>query len=106
MPARAQGNIVYIIDIDFHYPEETHKRNNDLPACPETMKPNKIILPFNASHYVGEIPTNKLIAHLGERNNFVCHYMEAQEIIRQGGGVTKIHKISQFRQEKAFALNM
>ena len=105
MPARAQGNIVYIIDIDFHYPEETHKRNNDLPACPETMKPNKI-LPFNASHYVGEIPTNKLIAHLGERNNFVCHYMEAQEIIRQGGGVTKIHKISQFRQEKAFALNM
>ena len=101
MPARAQGDIGFIIEIDFHYHEETHKRNNDLPAGPETMKPDKIS-PFNASHYVGEIPTKKLIAHLGEHNNFVCHYMEAQEIIRQGGVVTKIHKILQFRQE-AFA---
>ena len=32
MPARGQGDIGYIIEIDFHYPEETHKRNNDLPA--------------------------------------------------------------------------
>ena len=65
------------------------------------MKPDKIS-PFNASHYVGEIPTKKLIAHLGEHKNFVCHYMEAQEIIRQGGVITKIHKILEFRQE-AFA---
>ena len=101
MPARAQGAIGYIIEIDFHYPEETHKRNNDLPACPDTKKPYKIS-PFNASHYVGEIPTKELIAHLGEHNNFICHYMEAQEIIRQGGVVRKIHKILQFRQE-AFA---
>ena len=77
MPARAQGDIGYIIEIDFHYPEETHERNNDLPPGPETMKPDKIS-PFNAKHYVGEIPTNKLIAHLGEHNNFVCHYVEAQ----------------------------
>ena len=41
------------------------------------MKPDKISR-FNASHYVGEVPTKKLIAHLGEHNNFVCHYMEAQ----------------------------
>ena len=26
------------IRIDFHYPEETHQRNNDLPPGPETMK--------------------------------------------------------------------
>ena len=101
MPARAQGDIGYIIEIDFHYHEETHKRNNDLPPGPETMKPDKIS-PFNASHYVGEISTKKLIAHLGEHNNFVCHCMEAQEIIRQGGVITKIHKILQVRQE-AFA---
>ena len=44
---------------------------------PETMKPDKIS-PFNASHDVGEIPTNKLIAHFGEHKNFVCHYMDAQ----------------------------
>ena len=77
MPERAHGDTGYIIEIYFHYHEETHKRNNDLPAGPETMKPSKIS-PFNASHYVGEIPTKKLIAHLGEHNNFVCHYMEAQ----------------------------
>ena len=98
MPARSQGDTGYIIEIDFHYPEETHKINNDLPAGLDTMKVDKISS-FNANHYVGEIPTKKLIAHLGEHNNFVCHYMEAQEIIRQGGVVTKIHKVLQFRQE-------
>ena len=51
MLERAQGDTVYIIEIDFHYPEETHKRNNDLPAGPETIKADKIS-PFNASHYV------------------------------------------------------
>ena len=44
MPARAQGDIGYIIEIYFYYPEETHKRNNDLPAGPESIKPDKITL--------------------------------------------------------------
>ena len=101
MPERAQGDTGYIIEIEFYYPEETHKINNDLPAGFETMKADKTS-PFNASHFVGEIPTKKLIAHLGEHHNFVSHYMEAQEIIRQGGLITNIHKILEFREE-AFA---
>ena len=68
-----------------------------MPTAPETMKV-EAISPFNAEHYAGEIPTKKLVAHLGEHHNFVCHYMEAQEIIRQGGMVTKIHNILEFRQ--------
>ena len=43
-----------------------------------------------------------MIAHLGEHKYYVCHYIEAQEIVRQGGVITKFHKILQFRQE-AFA---
>ena len=76
MPERAQCDTGYISRDSFHYTEETHNRNNDFPDGPETMKPDKIS-PFNAAHYDGEIPTKKLIAHLGKHENFVCHYMEA-----------------------------
>ena len=51
MPSRAQCEYGYIMEKDFHYPEETHNINNDLRPAPETMKIQEIS-PFNASHYV------------------------------------------------------
>ena len=78
MPARAQCDTGYIIEINFHYPGETPPRNNDLPAGPETVKPNEISS-FNVIHYDGQIPTKELIAHLGKHEHFVCHYMEGSK---------------------------
>ena len=101
MPARAQEPTGYILSITFHYPENFHHRNNDLPHGPDTFQLQAVSL-FNAEHYIGEAPSPKLIAHLAEHNFYVFHYMEAQEIVRQGGVITKIHKILEFNQE-AFA---
>ena len=58
--------------------------------------------PFSAKYYEGEVPSPKLIAHLGIHDHYVRHYIEAQEIARQGAVITEIHKIVRFKQE-AFA---
>ena len=97
----AQGDTGYIMEVDFHYPISTHKRNNDFPAGPEKIVP-KFISPYNANLYSGEAISQKLVAHLDKHNNFVAHYIEIQGIIKQGGIITKIHKILQFKQA-AFA---
>ena len=61
------------------------------------MNPTKVS-PFYAKHYNGETSSDKLIAHLGLHEHDTRHYMEAQEILRQGAVITEIYKILEFDQ--------
>ena len=113
MPLRAQGSKGYIIEFSWYFPEkgnywnsktnkwmfceDLHNRNNDYPLGAETMNPTKVS-PFYAKHYNGEVSSDKLIAHLGLHEHDTRHYLEAQEILRQGAVITKIHKILEFTQ--------
>ena len=117
MPKRAQGEFGYYIECSWNYPEkgtywnsitktwvfceDLHKRNNDYPLGPETMI-QKEYSTFSAKYYEGEVPSQKLIARLGQHEHDVRHYIELQEILKQGAVLTEIHKITRFKQE-AFA---
>ena len=57
------------------------------------------VSPFNAKHFDGEIPSDKLISHVGIKNHIVRHFVEIQEAIIQGEVIDQIHKILRFRQE-------
>ena len=56
------------------------------------------VSPYNAIHFVGEIPSEKLIAHVGKINHSVRHFVEIQEAIKQGVVIDEIHNILMFRQ--------
>ena len=77
-----EGRYGYLIEFTSHTPKELHDRNNDLPPLPEPLMPQKVS-PFNAKHFDGEIPSDKLISHVGIKNHIVNHFMEIQEAINK-----------------------
>ena len=77
--------------------DDLHNRNNDYPLGAEWFNPQQVS-PFYAKHYNGETSSDKLIAHLGMHEHDTRHYLEAQEILRQGAVITEIHKILEFDQ--------
>ena len=53
------SDIGYLIELNNYIHDDKHAINNDFPPQPETMTPQNIS-PFNASHYIGEVPYDKL----------------------------------------------
>ena len=68
-----------------------------MPPLPESLTPQQVS-PYSSEHYDGEVPSEKLIAHLGTKNHIVNHFVEIQQAIKQGEVIDKIHRILRFRQ--------
>ena len=66
-----------------------------MAPLPESLIPQGVS-PYNFEHYDGEIPSEKLIDHLGIKNHLVRHFVEMQQAIKQGEIIDKIHKILRF----------
>ncbi|XP_075237599.1 uncharacterized protein LOC142333894 [Lycorma delicatula] len=79
------GIIGFIFEVDVEYPEFLHNTHSDLPFLPLNEVP-----PFS-SH-------TKLVTTLKTKNNYICHYVNLKQAIRNGLRVTKVHKILQFIQ--------
>ena len=92
-----EGKYGYLIEITSHTPKDKENRNNDLPPLPESLTPQQVS-PYSSEHYDGEVPSEKLIAHLGTKNHIVNHFVEIQQAIKQGEVIDKIHRILRFRQ--------
>ena len=84
-----------LIEFTSHTPKELQDRNNDLSPLPDQLMPHEVS-PFNAKHFDGEIPSDKLISHVGIKNHIVRHFVEIQESIRQGEVIDQIDKILRF----------
>lgn len=67
----------YILEIDVEYPTELHDRFNDLPLC-------------------AEMKEERLLFTLEKKTHYVCHYMNALQMIRYGLNVKKIHRVLEF----------
>ena len=98
-----KSDVGYIFKIDFKYPSELHKLHNDYPLAPEKLTVTNDIL----SNYCKSIAdkydikvgdTKKLIPNLGNKNKYVLHYKYLQLYLSLGMKLTKIHRVSKFKQ--------
>ena len=95
--------IRYILEVDLEYPDELHESHSDYPLAPE-----KLAVPYEmlsdyckiiADKYgikVGDV--KKLIPNLGNKTNYVLHYRDLQLYLVLGMKLTKIHRVSKFKQ--------
>ena len=65
------------LEVDLEYPEELHDLHNDFSLAPEIVEVND---------------TKKLIAHLGNRKNYVLHHKALHCYSKYGMKLTKIHR--------------
>ncbi|CAI6374590.1 unnamed protein product [Macrosiphum euphorbiae] len=74
-----------IYEVDISYPKEVHDRHNDFP-----------FLPQNATPLGSKVP--KLMATLESKKNYIVHYRNLQQAIKNGLIVEKVHRVIQFNQ--------
>lgn len=77
----------YILEVDLSYPEHLHNMHSDLPFAAE-----KFIPPGGK--------TDKLIANLYDKFNYIIHYVHLKECLNNGLILRKIHRIVTFRQDQ------
>ena len=66
-----------ILEVDLQYPEELHDSHNDYPLCPERVNCDNV---------------EKLIPNLRHKKNYVIHYKNLMQCIKQGMKLKKIHR--------------
>lgn len=96
----------FFLEVDLEYPNHLHDQHNDLPLAPE----KKIVTSDMLSPYTKDIASKfkikiesgkeKLLTHLGDRQNYVVHYKCLQYYVKLGMKITKIHRILKFRQSR------
>ena len=79
-----EGNIGYTLEVDIEYPNELHNYHNDLPFLPEVLKCDN--------------NTNKLVANLRNKHNYVLNIKTLKQAIKHGLKLTKIHRVISYNQ--------
>ena len=95
--------IGYILKVDLQYLDELHVLYNYYPLAPE-----KPAIPYGMlSDYCKNIDdeyeikvddVEKMIANLGNKANYVLHYINLQLYLSLGRKLTKIHRVLKFEQ--------
>ena len=87
MNINADSNTSYIFEVDLDYPRELHYLHNELPFCPQSIKP-----PTARSNI------KKLIPNLNNKEKYVIHCQNLQQALNHGLKLTKIHRVLSFEQ--------
>ncbi|KAE9543417.1 hypothetical protein AGLY_002217 [Aphis glycines] len=74
-----------VYEVDVSYPKELHDNHNDLP-----------FLPQNSIQRGSKV--RKLMAIFEKKTNYVIHYRNLQQAIKNGLIVEKVHRVIQFNQ--------
>ena len=92
----------YFIECDIECPTELHNKFNDLPFFPEKNYglQSQFIKDFATQWNVTnkETKTQKLVCTLFNKSHYFCHYLMLRLGVQQGYRITKIHKITPFKQ--------
>ena len=81
----ADGDYVYILQVDLEYPKELHELHNDYPLAPENITINKI---------------DKLTPNFNNKTKYILHLKNLQLYLSLGLKLTKIHKVLAFEQKE------
>ena len=101
-------NYGYNVEVDFHFPIDTHDRLMQFPPAPENLTPDiewfsefqrrlgeeKEIIRNGKYH-----GSNKLVPHLFEHKNYVIHYRNLKYLVKLGAVITKVHRVLKFKQK-------
>ena len=97
------SQIGYILEVDLEYPDELHELHNDYPLALDKLAVSYDMLSNYckkiADKYeikVGEV--KKLVPNLGNKTNYVVHYINLQLCLSLGIKLTKIHRVLKFKQ--------
>ena len=95
----------FLFEVDLSYPESLHNLHNAYPFCPNHKKVNESQLsPYqkDQARKLNIRPglSQKLIADLSDKKNYVLHYRNLQQALKFGLKVTNISRILSFNQEK------
>lgn len=79
------GNIGYILECDYEYPDLIHDHHYDLPLLAKSE------VPPNGKHA-------KLMMTLNNKHKYVAHFWVVQQAVELGLRITKIHRVIKFSQ--------
>ena len=93
-----------VLEVDLHFPPETHLKFNDFPLLPENIQLSfDDLSPYTKSLLEKNGIKNKiftrLISHLGNREKYIIHISYLQFCIKQGIKLLKIHRGVSFIQK-------
>ncbi|CAG8492072.1 6627_t:CDS:2 [Scutellospora calospora] len=106
---KADAKRGYFLNIKAHFPLKTHDYLSDLPPAVENMVVNKNMLCPHTTELVDNLDsrrfsaTEKLVPHLGSREDYIIHYQELQYYIKLGMIVDEVTEILSFDQDNWLA---
>ncbi|XP_050063326.1 uncharacterized protein LOC126552662 [Aphis gossypii] len=74
-----------VYEVDVVYPESLHNQHNDLPFLPQSSVPSGS-------------KVQKLMVTFEKKTNYVIHFRNLQQAIKNGLIVEKVHRVIQFNQ--------
>ncbi|XP_050062454.1 uncharacterized protein LOC126552021 [Aphis gossypii] len=74
-----------VYEVDVTYPQHLHNEHNDLPFLPQNSMPSGS-------------KVRKLMATFEKKDNYIIHYRNLQQAIKNGLIVEKVHRVIQFNQ--------
>ena len=104
MSINEKSDTGYFLEVDLEYPDELHELHNDYPLAPEKLAvTNNMLSKYckkkNADKYdieVGDV--KKFISNLKNKTKYVLHYRNLQWDLFLGMKLTKIRRMSKFKQ--------
>ena len=74
----------YLLEVDVEYPKDLHRLPSDLPFLPERMKINNC---------------TKLVCNVQDKEDYPVHISALKQALNHGLKLTKVHRVTEFRQE-------
>ena len=101
-----ETDVGYILEVDFHYPENLHNLHKDFPLAPHQFIVTNDLLSEYQKNTIERLkgygyrrtPTKKLMQTLYDKHNYVIHFKNLKLYLHLGLQLIKIHRVIKFHQ--------